>query len=100
MLSTVIEKLDTIPNGELSIYLPFVSLKKSEKEIIGAGHLLNDKDGNLKLTLINKIQLTREEDNAIFEAISEEQLQLGTLRSLKDYCYEMSGRDEHGFQKH
>lgn len=99
MIDSFLKKLYTIPNGELSIYLPLVTLNRDGKEINGTGHLVNDKEGNLKLTVIDKISLTKEEkENSFFGAFfMEDKNPLGELRSIKDYCYNLSACDEYGY---
>lgn len=100
MVDSFLKKLHTIPNGELSIYLPLVTLKRDGKEINGTGHLVNDKEGNLKLTVIDKIPLTKEEkENSFFGAFfMEDKNPLGELRSIKNYCYNLSACDEYGYE--
>ena len=93
------ERLSSIQDNDnaFNVYLPTVTLKKEEKLILGSGHLYQDKDKFI-LKLINASPPSKEEESFNFLTSLSNKFGIEKTRSISEYCYVMSARDEDGNQ--
>ncbi|MES2417485.1 MAG: hypothetical protein V4541_04820 [Bacteroidota bacterium] len=87
--------LENIPKGELSIYLPCLTLTLKNREIKGTGHL-SIVENQYQLNVINSNPPNRIEQTWNLFGRGEYSYEIGKLQSVADFCYALDAEDDHG----